>query len=40
MADDVKKLLVQIDASVELLRRNLSTGEQQVALFERKTKAH
>lgn len=37
MAEDVKKLLVQIDASVELLRRNLATGEQQVAIFEKRT---
>ncbi|MBB5684289.1 phage tail tape measure protein [Sphingobium boeckii] len=31
---DVKQLLLQVDASVELLRRNLDKGERQVAAFE------
>jgi hypothetical protein len=40
MADDIQKLLVQVDASVELLRRNLIQGEQQVAQFQRRTQAN
>lgn len=35
---DIQKLLIQVDASVELLRRNLTTGEQQVAQFERQVR--
>ena len=35
MADDVKRLLLQIDASVELLKRNLQQGDAHVARFER-----
>ncbi len=35
MAEDVKKLLLQIDASVELLRKNLAQGEKKVSDFER-----
>jgi hypothetical protein len=35
MADDVKRLLLQIDASVELLKRNLQQGDAQIARFER-----
>lgn len=37
MADDVKKLLLQIDASCELLKRNLREGEAHVERFERDT---
>lgn len=37
MADvDVKALMLQVDASVELLRRNLNTGESQMARFEQR----
>jgi len=36
-AQDVKQLLLQVDASVELLRRNMIAGENQVAQFERNT---
>lgn len=35
MADDVKKLLLQIDASVEVLKRNLNDGAGQIERFER-----
>ncbi|HEX8578318.1 MAG TPA: hypothetical protein VF655_01825, partial [Allosphingosinicella sp.] len=38
MADDTKKLLLQIDASVELLKRNLREGEGHLARFETDTK--
>lgn len=38
MADDVKKLLLQIDATTELLKRNLAQGDNHVARFERDTK--
>jgi hypothetical protein len=40
MADDVQKLLVQVDASVELLRRNLLSGEQQVVQFQKRTQTN
>lgn len=38
MAEDVKKLLLQIDASVELLKRNLNQGDDRIERFERDTK--
>lgn len=38
MADDTKKLLLQIDATTELLRRNLATGDGAIARFEADTK--
>jgi Lambda phage tail tape-measure protein (Tape_meas_lam_C) len=38
MAEDVKKLLLQIDASTELLRREVSRGSDTVERFERDTK--
>jgi hypothetical protein len=40
MATEVKALLLQIDASVELLKRNLASGDAQIAAFERKTNEH
>ena len=39
MADDVKQLLVSVDASVALLRQNLLRGDQVVQQFERGTNA-
>lgn len=39
MADDVKQLLVSVDASVALLRANLLKGDQVMATFERGTNA-
>ena len=39
-ATDISKLLIQVDASVELLKRNLASGEQQVAAFQRNTEKH
>lgn len=38
-ATDVKSLLLEVDASVELLRRNLTRGDQAVGEFERDTRA-
>ncbi|MGE3304280.1 MAG: hypothetical protein AB7M12_14340, partial [Hyphomonadaceae bacterium] len=38
MADDVKRLLLQIDATVELLKRNLREGDSHVERFERDTR--
>lgn len=35
---DVKSLLLEVDASVELLRRNLTRGDQAVGAFESETK--
>ena len=35
MADDVKNLLLQVDASVELMRRNLAQGIGSLNQFER-----
>lgn len=35
---DVKSLLLEVDASVELLRRNLSRGDQAVGAFESETR--
>ena len=36
---DVKSLLLEVDASVELLRRNLTRGDQAVGQFESETRA-
>lgn len=36
---DVKSLLLEVDASVELLRRNLTRGDQAVGAFESETRA-
>jgi tape measure domain-containing protein len=37
-AADVKSLLLEVDASVELLRRNLTRGDQAVGAFENETR--
>jgi hypothetical protein len=38
VADDVKRLLLQIDCATELLRRNLADGDAHLARFESDTK--
>lgn len=40
MADDVNNLLLQVDAQVELARRNLHSLEKEVGSFQRQTEKH
>lgn len=40
MADDVNNLLLQVDAQVELARRNLHSLEKEVGSFQRNTEKH
>lgn len=40
MADDVNQLLLQVDAQVELARRNLHSLEKEVGTFQRQTEKH